>query len=268
MEYIIYCDESSSSGPQYSDFFGGCIVKSSDLHLLEATLNAKKAELNLTGEIKWTKVSEQYLSKYQEIIGTFLDFVAEGKIKVRIMFRQNKDVPKNHHERHSNDDKYFKLYYQFIKHAFGLKYIPAEYGDVYVRVYLDQLPDTKEKCEKFKAYVRNIPNIRDFESVRGRLHIREGDVADVCSHSHVLLQCTDIILGAMFFRLNDLHEAKPEGSRVRGKRTIAKEKLYKYINGRIREMLPNFNIGVSTGDRGFEYHTWNLPYSHWKFVPN
>ena len=158
--------------------------------------------------------------------------------------------------------------YTVAKHAFGLKYIPAEYGDVYVRVYLDQLPDTKEKCEKFKAYVRNIPNIRDFESVRGRLHIREGDVADVCSHSHVLLQCTDIILGAMFFRLNDLHEAKPEGSRVRGKRTIAKEKLYKYINGRIREMLPNFNIGVSTGDRGFEYHTWSLPYSHWKFVPN
>ena len=32
-----------------------------------------------------------------------------------------------------------------FENAFGLKNIPAELGDVYIRVYLDQLPDTKEK---------------------------------------------------------------------------------------------------------------------------
>ena len=132
---------------------------------------------------------------------------------------------------------------------------------------MDQLPDTKEKCEKFKAYVRNIPDIHDFEDVHNRLHIREGDVADVCSHKHILLQCTDIVLGAMYFRLNGLHLEKPEGARVRGKRTIAKEKLYKHINSRIREILSNFNIGISTGARGYDNPAWNLPYSHWKFVP-
>lgn len=26
MEYIIYCDESSSQGEMYTDFFGGCLV--------------------------------------------------------------------------------------------------------------------------------------------------------------------------------------------------------------------------------------------------
>lgn len=52
MEYILYCDESSSDGPKYSDFFGGCIINSVDLKNVENALNAKKDELNLHGEIK------------------------------------------------------------------------------------------------------------------------------------------------------------------------------------------------------------------------
>lgn len=270
MEYIIYCDESGSEGPKFSDFFGGCIVSSKNLNSIVDALEAKKAELNLRGEIKWTKVTSQYLDRYIQIMDLFFDFVRDGKIKVRVMFRNNNDRPSNHQARHSNDDKYFKLYYQFLKNAFGLKNIPMENGaenDAFVRVYLDQLPDTKEKCERFKDFVRGLPNIRDFQEMKGKLHIRKEDVAEVCSHDHVLLQCTDIVLGAMYFRLNELHLEKPAGSRTRGKRTIAKEKLYKHINERIREILPYFNIGISTGTRGYENADWDLPYSHWKFVP-
>lgn len=269
MEYIIYCDESGSEGAKFSDFFGGCIVNSKDLNVVNDALEAKKRELNLHGEIKWTKVTAQYLDRYAQVIDLFFDFIKAGKIKVRIMFRNNEDRPSNSQDRHSNDDKYFKLYYQFLKNAFGLKEHFSDTADEesFVRIYLDQLPDTKEKCEQFKEYVRKLPNIRDFQDAKGRLHIRKEDVADVCSHDHVLLQCTDIVLGAMYFRLNELHLEKPEGSRTRGKRTIAKEKLYKHINGRIREILPNFNIGISTGSRGYAKPAWELPYSHWKFVP-
>ena len=267
MEYIIYCDESSSNGPLYSDFFGGCIVSSKDLLYVTTALESKKNELNLFGEIKWTKVTQQYLDRYIEVIDLFFDFIKDGKIKVRIMFRNNNDQPSNA-VAGSNDDKYFKLYYQFLKLAFGLNTMPPQEGDTFVRIYLDQLPDKKERCDEFKDYVRNLPNINDFKDVKGRLHIRKEDVADVCSHEHVLLQCTDIVLGAMYFRLNNLHEIKPENARTRGKRTIAKEKLYKHINRRIREILPNFNIGVSTGDRGYTNPHWELPYSHWKFIPN
>lgn len=138
---------------------------------------------------------------------------------------------------------------------------------MFLRIYFDQLPDTKEKCERFKEYVRRLPDISDFQDVHGRLHIRKEDVTDVRSHDHVLLQCADIVLGAMYFRLNELHKEKPEGSRTRGKRTIAKEKLYRHINKRIRELLPNFNIGISTGRYGRETPDWDLPYSHWRFVP-
>ncbi len=66
-------------------------------------------------------------------------------------------------------------------------------------------------------------------------------------------------LGAMAFRLNDKHLVKPPGQVRRGKRTIAKEKLYKHILGRIRQLYPNFNIGESTGMQGDRANRWRTP---------
>lgn len=74
MTYFLYCDESSDKGVKYGDFFGGCIIKSSDLYEVETALNQKKQQLNLTGEIKWTKVSVNYLEKYMDIIDLFFFF--------------------------------------------------------------------------------------------------------------------------------------------------------------------------------------------------
>ena len=38
----MYCDESSDKGPKYGDFFGGCIIDSSDLYEVETALNKKR----------------------------------------------------------------------------------------------------------------------------------------------------------------------------------------------------------------------------------
>ena len=72
MEYILYCDESSDKGKKYGDFFGGCLVSSEFLREITDELERKKTELNLNGEIKWTKVTDNYLSKYLEIMDLFL----------------------------------------------------------------------------------------------------------------------------------------------------------------------------------------------------
>ena len=68
---------------------GGALINLSDINLIEKTLNDKKEELNLNGEIKWTKVTDNYLSKYIDMINLFFEFIKNGKIKVRIMFAQN-----------------------------------------------------------------------------------------------------------------------------------------------------------------------------------
>ena len=69
---------------------------------------------------------------------------------------------------------------------------------------------------------------------------------------------------------NDKHLEKPEGSRTRGKRTIAKERVYRHILAGVRTVSgrKNFNIGISTGmDQGWE-NRWLDAYRHWLFKPS
>lgn len=100
-----------------------------------------------------------------------------------------------------------------------------------------------------------------------RIQIAPEDIAEVRSHDHVLLQCLDIVLGAMAFRLDDRHKDKPEGKARRGKRTVAKEKLYRTIRAEICTLRPRFNCGDSTGTDGDVFNQWVHPYRHWNFVP-
>lgn len=262
LAYIIYCDESADKGEKYCDFFGGCIIDSSDQFEIVQALEAKKKELNLFGELKWTKVTDNYLDKYIQIIDLFFDFIEAGKIKIRIMFRNKNDRPAKTDER-TVDKKYFLLYYQFLKHAFGLMTIPQECTPSNIIIYLDVLPDKHGKRNEFKQYIHSMPETKDFFNTD--ITIRERDIIEVDSKQHVLLQCVDIVLGSVNFKLNGFDKVKPAGKNRRGKKTIAKEKLYKFILKRINKIHPNFNIGVSTGDRGYENPHWNSPYEHWLF---
>ena len=257
-EYILYCDESVGKGKKYGDFFGGCIVSSKDLKYTIETLEKCKTDNNLFGEIKWTKATELYLEKYINVVDCFFSLIREGKIKVRIMFRKMTDQ----YEAESKNDKYFKLYYQFIKHSFGLRSL-TDSEPINLRIYLDQMPAKKEDKHLFKQYLKDMPKTLDYKN--GSVIIPADQIAEINSHDHVLLQCVDIVMGAMQFRLNDLHLEKPVGEKRRGKRTIAKEKLYKHIYQQICLIHPYFNIGISTGSRDYKNPHWESPYEHWLF---
>lgn len=264
MEYIIYCDESISKGQYFSDFYGGALVRSSDFNQVKNLLDAKKQELDLLNEIKWTRVSAQYLDKYKQMMTLFFDLIREDKIKIRIMFRQNALVPVNLNKEQV-DNGFHLLYYQFVKHAFGLRYHcenPTE--DTYLRLYFDLLPATNVQNEAFKSHIYGLQGLKSFQ--QARIKIRLDDIVEIDSKKHSIQQCMDIVLGAMAFRQNNLHKEKPEGARCRGKRTIAKEKLYKHILQLIRTLEhPNFNIGISTG--GGTQERWSERYRHWCFKP-
>ncbi|GGN63262.1 hypothetical protein GCM10011349_47660 [Novosphingobium indicum] len=83
----------------------------------------------------------------------------------------------------------------------------------------------------------------------------------------MILQGLDLILGSMCSRLNEKLTAKPPGKKVRGKRTRAKEKLYKVINKEIRSIYPGFNVGVGTACHYGPSDRWTHPYRHWLFMP-
>lgn len=263
--YVIFCDESDKSGKYFSNFFGGVLLQDRDREAIEALLRAKKDELNFGGELKWQKVTDNYREKYEEFIRYFFEFVATGRMKVRIMFTQNIFAPRGL-SKEQLEETYFRLYYQFIKHAFGVRYCnPNSLDRVSFSFMLDQIPDTRTKTDRFKTYISRIPDTPGLSGCN--LKMPKHRIADVDSKDHTILQGLDIVLGAMAFRLNDKHLIKPQGSHRRGKRTIAKERLYKSINRQIREIYPNFNIGVSTGTPNGREDRWNHFYRHWKFVP-
>ena len=206
--YIIYCDESVSKGPYYSNFYGVALVDSENFEWITEMLNQKKQELN----------------------------------------------------------GFYLLYYQFIKHAFGLEYCNPEDGKVYLRTYFDKLPNTREQNELFKQYIYNLQTLEEFTGAN--IHIRREDITDVDSKKHVILQGTDIILGAIQFKLNKENEVKNPETGRRGKRTIAKDKLYREISRNIRKIHPNFNIGISTGFADDKTKLWWQTYRHWSFIPD
>jgi hypothetical protein len=261
-EYILFCDESEQDGKYYSTFFGGLIVGASQYQKATQRLDAVKREQNFFGEIKWEKVTERYLSKYQEVVKAFFREISAGHVKVRIMFSHNARKPKQTtHEQ--KELRYYLLYYQFIKHAFGLQFIVPEEKDTRLRLYFDRFPDTGEKVERFKGFIHALQQNPKFRAAR--IKIAREDITEVHSHDHVLLQCLDIVLGSMVFRLNDKHKEKLPGKRVRGKRTRAKETLYKMILQEIRQLHPNFNIGITTSGGKNGVSRWEKPYLHWEF---
>ena len=262
-ELIIYCDESAQNGKFYGNFFGGALVESGNLNLIQEILERKKEELHFAGEVKWVKVSAgPYCEKYISFVNTIFDLIQQNLLKIRIMFRQKIYIPIGL-TKEQRDNEYFLLYFQFLKHAFGVGYANESEDKIYLRILMDQLPDTRERADKFKDFIYRLQYSEEF--LNAKICIRKRDIGEVISHDHVILQALDIILGAMNFRLNDLYKEKPLGQKKRGKKTLAKEKVYKVIYNRISEIKPRFNIGVNTGGSGRE--RWEMPYRHWNFIP-
>ncbi|MDY3511569.1 DUF3800 domain-containing protein, partial [Riemerella anatipestifer] len=203
------------------------------------------------------------LQSYVQMMNVFFELIKNNTIKVRIMFTDNRfltqDLPREYHKK-----EYHLLYYQFLKHAFGLSYINSDIP-IDLEIFFDELPDKKQKNEDFKKFVYGIQFLPNF--ISSKINIKKEAIYEVDSKKHLLMQCLDVVLGAIAFRLNDMHKEKPVGSRRRGKRTIAKEKLYKHINKKIREIRPNFNIGITTGTDGDLLNRFLHPYRHWLFIP-
>ena len=263
-EYWIFCDESVAKGDLFSNFFGGAILPASSHSSIENRLRIAKAEIGFIKELKWQRVSAHWVEGYMLMMTAFFDLLRADEVRMRIMFRDNAHSTE-HLTEEQHGTSYFRLYYQFIKHAFGLAYIPHREGAPRLRLFFDQFPDTGEQVAQFKGFLGAMP--RAAEMRRARLELDPSHITEINSKEHVLLQCVDIILGAMAFRLNDMHKCKPEGQRQRGKRTVAKDKLYRHILAEIRTLKPGFNPKCSTGTEPYPEGRWSMPYRHWSFTP-
>lgn len=266
-EYLIFCDESDRRGRYYSNFYGGVRVAASHLTTVEAALTARKQALGLTSEIKWQKVGADVVERYEQFMHEFFDQIAAGRVFMRVMFTQNAQVPTGL-TREQEVESYYRLYYQFLKHGFGFSHMPDHAVPPRVRIYLDEIGDTREQVTKFKGFVLGLGDTAHIRRAGGII-LQADAITEVRSHGHILMQALDTVLGSTTFRLNDKHLEKLPGQRTRGKRTIAKGRLQKFILGEIKRVTgkPSFNIGISTGLSSNPAAPWSDPYLHWKFVP-
>lgn len=256
-QYLIYADESHKKGEYFSNFYGSAMLEYNKLQKINNDLINKKKELNLFSEVKWNKVTMQYLNKYIELINYFFKYIINGDIKIRIMFRQNAFVPQGlTKEKYSN--QYFLLYYQFIKHSYGLDYCNKIFkkNNLSLKLYFDELPYNNENFNTFKSHLLRLNNLHKDK----KIELLEEDIVQVHSEEHVILQCMDIILGSINFKLNNMDKIKNVG-----KTTLAKIELYNVIYYNICKIYPRFNIGISTGDRGNVKNRWYDHYRHWCF---
>jgi Protein of unknown function (DUF3800) len=263
--FYIFCDESLKKGKFYSNFYGGLIIDKIEFEKVKNALTSRVQDLEIeNSELKWGNVNTFKLEQYKSIIDTFFEFIKANVIKIRIMFTDNRFIANNLTKEH-HDNQYHILYYHFLKLAFGLKFLNSDIP-VDLEIFFDKLPDSDKKNEQFKNFIYGIQFLPEF--TEAKILIKKDSIYEVDSKKHILMQCLDVVLGAMAFRLNDLHKEKPEGAKRRGKRTLAKEKLYKHINKKIRETRANFNIGITTGIDGDYQNIFFHPYRHWLFIPS
>jgi hypothetical protein len=264
MEYYIWCDESDKEGEYYTNFYGGILIESTHLKTVLSMMNHIKADLDIIEEIKWQKVNNYTFGKYIKLVDFIFDLLDKNLIKIRIFFKNKQFVPVGL-TKEQQKAEFPILYYQFIKYGFGLQFSNCNKEDVYLKIQLDNIP---LKGADKKVFFEHLYRLNNDDDIRGaNIHIRKGDIFEVDSKEHLPLQCMDLILGSMCFRLNNKHKEKIDNTNRRGKRTVLKEKVYKHINKRLRNLRPNFNIGESTGfvDIG---ERWSQSYRHWSFRPS
>lgn len=261
---IIYSDESVEKGRYFSHFYGGAILPEENIHEIETQLLNKKNELGITAEMKWNKITPQFKQQYIEYIELFLNLMIDGRFKMRIMFQQNDLVPINL-TTDQLDNSFLRLYYQFIKHGFGLSYLDKYEHGYQLKLNLDDLPTNKKQVSQFKHYLSALNESPEWRRVN--LNLNVNDISNIDSKKHCILQGVDIVLGAMQSKLNNIHTKTQNGERRRSKRAKAKSTVYDTIISKINITRPNFNVGISTGTDGNLENRYKAKYAHWNFKP-
>ena len=136
--YVIFCDESIKDGSHFSNFFGGVLMSSKHLAYVTRVLEAKKSELQMHGEVKFTKITENYQDKYIELVKAFFALMHEGRIKVTIMFTQNinRAIGLTQEQKRNG---YFRLYHQLIRYGFSIQDSPGE-NPIQLELRFDKFP--------------------------------------------------------------------------------------------------------------------------------
>ena len=128
--YEIYADEAWTHGgtpaTRYFCFYGGIIGLTPALDRLDAELRKITAAHGANGEAKWSNLSTKSEPYFRELVQCLCRHLSAGGVRYRQLFCDRAIVRERRADEvvASDLDVQFKLCYQFLKHAFGLKFLP------------------------------------------------------------------------------------------------------------------------------------------------
>jgi hypothetical protein len=268
--FVVYADESNTHDRTlaHRQFYGGCLLRAEDRDTIAGELESATRGLGILGEMKWRKVRPYNADRVLRVVNTFFDMVEDRRVRFRVMWLPHPMETELMGSRYG-DYGYYLLYYFFLVAGFGLPRHDED-GEVLVEFFPDTLPDEPEKKRRFVELLMEAGC-----SVRygGRAPFRVVRVADVDSKKHVLMQCCDVVIGAMAFLMNGRHlERRGDGTVAEGTRVRAR--FARHVVERIAGMHRLQSGGASaysltpstTTNRGAPNAShWRLPYRQWCF---
>ena len=196
IEYNIYCDESChlENDSQNAMVLGAIWCEKRKVREIANRLKEikRKHKFDSNFEIKWTKVSKSKIDFYLDIIDYFFD---DDDLKFRGVVVPNKKILNHNKFNQDHDDFYYKMFFYVLKNILT----PNESFNIFIDIK-DTLGNYKveklKECLAYSQYDFSNKIINQFKRVR--------------SHEVILLQLTDLIIGALsyIFRTLESNEGK------------------------------------------------------------
>jgi len=217
---------------------GGVITLTSDLADLDFMFSFYREINNMNAELKWTKVSTQKYLEYQN----FLDIFFENRNKILFKSMVVDMLVFDHKKFHNNDKElgFYKMMYQFLLNSFG-KYLRA---NDQVIIHLDQRTHIKYKLSTLCAILNN-----GLQKKYPTLNHPIRNIEAIDSKKSSLMQLADVLMGAIGFEWNHLHEVP--GSKQ------AKIDLANYI----KQKTGRYSLACDTPISSSSFSIWKIDFS-------
>ena len=186
----VYCDESRPEvmyGEKDKDKFmiiGGIWVPNYLREEVKSGIKFLKKQFDLNGEFKWNKVSPSKINFYVALIDLFFNFPV--RFRCIVVDGSNVDIDTYHES--DSELGFYKFYYQLLYHWI----------------------DPKEKYWIYLDYKKNkLPNrLHDLERVlKNKTSAEIFDVQAIESKQSVFIQLTDVLIGAVGYRMNEHNQS-------------------------------------------------------------
>lgn len=270
-QYEIFADEAwtHNSPPlrRYHNFFGGIFGTESHLGALDTQLRQAIAATGNNQEIKWQHLTPRNVGLYMAFADHLFDAIRGNKVTYRQMFcdRSVLRVEPSGESRPTEIDVQFKLYYQFLKHCFGIKHLPdKESSEILVR--LDGHSSQKHKT-KLTGYAEELPGALGLRNLTVRLTFEQ-------SERTPRIQVCDLLMGAAGSYGNKMHQLRENGASGMTPKQKARLEFAKFVYGNLKNInnaargSGGFNWFETTGMSGDPKNMLTHPVRIWKFLPS